>query len=74
VARITGCRVMQDPPAEDGRDYRVSCTKAVKDRIFGEYGRGIAYGVKQFSDLVLQGRVKDLEHNRYFNVKHLEGT
>jgi nucleoside-diphosphate-sugar epimerase len=74
VATITDCKVEYKPMAGDGRDYRVSTVKAARDDIFGSsFQHGIEFGVKQFTDLVRSGRVKDLEHNRYFNVKHLAG-
>jgi nucleoside-diphosphate-sugar epimerase len=72
IAAITKCEIEYAPMAEDGRDYRVTPGKAIQHEVMDiSEWYDIPFCVEQFADLVNEGRVRDLDHNRYFNVRHL---
>lgn len=58
-------------PFQDTRNYRVSSEKA--RATFGfESAHSIDQGIEEVARLVQQQRIKDIEHSRYSNQRHLQ--
>ncbi len=73
VARLTNCRVHHaEQKFQDPRNYHVSTTKALRDAIFNPYTvRTVEDGVREITELVNLGRIKQTENDVYFNVRHV---
>jgi nucleoside-diphosphate-sugar epimerase len=59
-----------DLPFQDTRNYRVSWRKA-KETFGFNSAHSIDDGIEEVKDLVLTGRIKDLDHARYSNQRYL---
>ena len=56
----------------DARNYRASVQKAIRDGVFNaNTTRTIEDGVREFMNLAESGRIKHMENNLYFNVRHI---
>jgi nucleoside-diphosphate-sugar epimerase len=59
-----------DQPFQDTRNYRVRSDRAVKDWDF-DSAYSIDDGIEEVKALVMQNRIKDLDHARYSNQRFL---
>ena len=74
VSGMTGCEVKYTAQKfQDQRDYHVSTRKALRDAIFNPHTmRTVQDGVREISEMVGVGRIKQPENDVYFNVRHAE--
>jgi nucleoside-diphosphate-sugar epimerase len=74
VSKITGCKVkFTEQKFQDERNYHVSTKKALRDGIFNPHTmRTVQDGVREISELVGLGRIKQTENDVYFNVRYAE--
>jgi nucleoside-diphosphate-sugar epimerase len=74
VSEMTGCAVKYtEQKFQDQRNYHVTTKKALRDGIFNPYTmRTVQDGVREISELVGLGRIKQTEDDVYFNVRHVE--
>jgi nucleoside-diphosphate-sugar epimerase len=74
VSEMTGCKVKYtEQKFQDQRNYHVSTKKALRDEIFNPHTmRTVQDGVREISELVARGRIKQTESDVYFNVRHVE--
>jgi len=74
VSQMTGCRVKHtEQKFQDQRNYHVSTRKALRDEIFNPHTmRTVQDGVREISEIVALGRIKQTENDVYFNVRHAE--
>lgn len=74
VSQMTGCRVKHtEQKFQDQRNYHVSTKKALRDEIFNPNAmRTVQDGVRDITELVEMGRIKQTENDVYFNVRHAE--
>ena len=74
VSQMTGCRVKHtEQKFQDQRNYHVSTKKALRDEIFNPNTmRTVQDGVREIVELVGLGRIKQIENDVYFNVRHVE--
>jgi nucleoside-diphosphate-sugar epimerase len=74
VSEMTGCAVKYtEQQFQDQRNYHVTTKKALRDGIFNPYTmRTVQDGVREISELVGLGRIKQTEDDVYFNVRHVE--
>jgi len=74
VSQMTGCRVKHtEQKFQDQRNYHVSTAKALRDQIFNPNTmRTVQDGVREITDLVGLGRIKQTENEVYFNVRHAQ--
>ncbi|MBZ5701424.1 MAG: NAD(P)-dependent oxidoreductase [Acidobacteriia bacterium] len=74
VSEMTGCKVKcTEQKFQDQRNYHVSCRKALRDGIFNPHTmRTVQDGVREITELVGLGRIKQTEDEVYFNVRHAE--
>jgi nucleoside-diphosphate-sugar epimerase len=72
VSQMTGCKVnYTEQVFQDQRNYHVSTKKAQRDDIFDPNAmRSIQDGVREIAELVGLGRIKQVENDVYFNVRH----
>jgi nucleoside-diphosphate-sugar epimerase len=72
VSQMTGCRVKHtEQKFQDQRNYHVSTRKALRDEIFNPNTmRTVQDGVREITELVVLGRIKQTENDVYFNVRH----
>lgn len=73
VARTTGCRVRHtEQKFQDQRNYHVSTAKALRDDMFNPNTmRTVEDGIREITELVGLGRIKQTENDVYFNVRHV---
>lgn len=73
VARMTGCQVRYTQQKfQDQRDYHVCTAKALRDAIFNPHTlRTVEDGIREITELVGLGRIKQTENDIYFNVRHI---
>jgi nucleoside-diphosphate-sugar epimerase len=73
VERVTGCRVhYTEQKFQDQRNYHVSMAKALRDAIFNPNTmRTVEDGIREITELVGLGRIKQTENDVYFNVRHV---
>lgn len=60
-----------DMPFQDTRNYRVSSEKAKASFAF-ESAHSIDEGIEDIAKLIQQSRIKDIDHSRYSNQRHLQ--
>lgn len=74
VCRMTGCKVQYtEQKFQDQRNYHVNTGKALRDGIFNPNTmRTVQDGVREISELVGLGRIKQTENEVYFNVRHVK--
>jgi len=74
VSQMTGCRVKHtEQKFQDQRNYHVSTRKALRDEIFNPNTmRTVQDGVREITELVGLGRIKQTENEVYFNVRHAQ--
>jgi nucleoside-diphosphate-sugar epimerase len=74
VSDMTGCKVKYtEQRFQDQRNYHVSTRKALRDGIFNPHTmRTVQDGVREITELVGVGRIKQTEDEVYFNVRHAE--
>jgi nucleoside-diphosphate-sugar epimerase len=60
-----------DMPFQDTRNYRVNSSKAQKFLGFHPTA-SIDQGIEEVKSLVLQHRIKDLDHDRYSNQRYIQ--
>lgn len=74
VSGMTGCKIkFTEQKFQDERNYHVSTRKALRDEIFNPNTmRTVQDGVREISELVRLGRIKETENDVYFNVRHAE--
>jgi len=74
VSRMTGCRVnFTEQKFQDQRNYHVSTRKALRDGIFNPNTmRTVQDGVREISEVVGVGRIKQTESDVYFNVRYAQ--
>jgi len=74
VSRMTGCRVnFTEQKFQDQRNYHVSTRKALRDGIFNPNTmRTVQDGVREISEVVGLGRIKQTESDVYFNVRYAQ--
>jgi nucleoside-diphosphate-sugar epimerase len=74
VSSMTGCKVTYTGQKfQDQRNYHVSTRKALRDGIYNPHTmRTVQDGVREISDLVSVGRIKQTENEIYFNVRYAE--
>ncbi|MBT3981920.1 MAG: SDR family oxidoreductase [Bacteriovoracaceae bacterium] len=63
--------VTTDVPFQDTRNYRVSCEKAKSCFGFSPI-YDVNYGVKELKSLIMAGRIKNLDDERYSNARYLQ--
>jgi len=72
-AHITGCRINPVSRGGDPRNYRANTNKAIRDSIFNPHTMyTVEDGILEFVNLIRSGRVKCVNNNLYFNVRHVE--
>jgi len=73
VSEMTGCKVKYtEQRFQDQRNYHVTTRKALRDGIFNPHTmRTVQDGVREISELVGLGRIKQTENDVYFNVRHV---
>ena len=73
VSQMTGCKVKYtEQKFQDQRNYHVSTKKALRDEIFNPHTmRTVQDGVREITELVGVGRIKQTENDVYFNVRHV---
>jgi nucleoside-diphosphate-sugar epimerase len=73
VSQMTGCAIKYtEQKFQDQRDYHVSTKKALRDGIFNPNTmHTVQDGVRDISELVSLGRIKQTENDVYFNVRHV---
>lgn len=73
ISAMTGCAIRYtEQTFQDRRNYRVSTAKAFRDRIFEpRTQRTIEDGVREITELVGWGRVKQTDNDVYFNARHI---
>ncbi len=73
IKKITHCKVKKTKQkVQDDRSYHAVVTKALRDNILTKHTKyTIEYGVNEIQDLVLSGRVKNLDLEYYSNERHL---
>ena len=73
VAQMTGCQIRYtEQKFQDQRDYHVSTSKALRDAIFNPHTlRTVEDGIREVTELVGLGRIKQAENDVYFNVRHI---
>lgn len=74
ISHMTGCKVKYtEQKFQDQRNYHVSTRKALRDEIYNPHTmRTVQDGVREISELVGFGRIKQTENEVYFNVRHAE--
>jgi nucleoside-diphosphate-sugar epimerase len=74
VSQMTGCKIKYtEQQFQDERNYHVSTKKALRDGIFNPYTmRTVQDGVREISELVGLGRIKQTENDVYFNMRYAE--
>lgn len=74
VSKMTGCRVKHtEQKFQDQRNYHVSTCKALRDGVFNPNTmRTVQDGVREITELVGLGRIKQTENDVYFNVRHAQ--
>jgi nucleoside-diphosphate-sugar epimerase len=74
VSKMTGCNVKYtEQKFQDQRNYHVTTQKALRDGIFNPNTmRTVQDGVREISELVGLGRIKQTENDVYFNVRYAE--
>jgi nucleoside-diphosphate-sugar epimerase len=74
IRRMTGCKVnFTEQKFQDDRNYHVSTRKALRDEIFNPHTmRMVEDGVREISEVVTLGRIKQTENDVYFNVRHAQ--
>lgn len=74
ISRMTRCRVnFTEQKFQDERNYHVSTQKALRDGIFNpEAMRTLEDGVREISEVVALGRIKQTENEMYFNVRYAQ--
>jgi hypothetical protein len=70
---MTGCQIRYtEQKSQDQRDYHVSTAKALRDAIFNPHTlRTVEDGIREVTELVGLGRIKQTENDVYFNVRHI---
>jgi nucleoside-diphosphate-sugar epimerase len=63
--------VTTDVPFQDTRNYRVSCEKAKSTFGFLPI-YDVNFGVKELKNLIMAGRIKNLDDERYSNARYLQ--
>ncbi|HEV2386506.1 MAG TPA: SDR family oxidoreductase [Candidatus Acidoferrales bacterium] len=73
ISAMTGCRIRYvEQKFQDQRDYHVSTAKALRDRVYNPHTqRTIEDGVREITQLIGLGRIKQAENDVYFNVRHV---
>lgn len=73
VSRITGCNIeLVKQKFEDQRSYRASAEKIKRDGLLKlEKIRDVEYGVREITNLINSGRIKDIYNDLYFNDRYL---
>ena len=73
VSKMTKCKVKYtEQKFQDQRNYHVSTKKALRDGIFNPYTMcTVQDGVREISELVGLGRIKQTDNDIYFNVRHV---
>ncbi|MFI5419724.1 MAG: NAD-dependent epimerase/dehydratase family protein, partial [Nitrososphaerales archaeon] len=73
VSQMTGCKVRHTAQKfQDQRNYHVSTGKCLRDAVLNPNTvRTIPDGVREISELVKLGRIKETENDVYFNVRHV---
>lgn len=74
ISSMTGCKVKYtEQKFQDQRNYHVSTRKALRDEIYNPHTmRTVQDGVREISELVGLGRIKETENDIYFNVRYVE--
>jgi len=74
VSQMTRCRIKHtEQKFQDQRNYHVSTRKALRDEIFNPNTmHTVQDGVREITELIGLGRIKQTENDVYFNVRHAE--
>jgi len=74
VSKMTGCKVKYtEQKFQDQRNYHVNTGKALRDGIFNPNTmRTVQDGVREITELVGLGRIKETNNDVYFNVRHAQ--
>jgi len=73
ISKVTNCQIeYTEQKFEDDRDYHIKTEKAERFGIFPiDNPITIEQGSRELKQCILEGRIKYIEHHRYFNEYHL---